>query len=319
MEREIKVGSISWIHKNPNPVWLAAGSFYYEPDWIPKTYIGLAGTCNPAPGAAVADFLKYQKDRKFRALTYCRFKVTIDDATDRVTGFQVLDAVHDPGWTPDFSMTTFPSTLLSFDTSIYSFKWYQGEASGVSLVNTQARHKNTTLPATPDGETVLVNSLIKFRAGKHTDDVGINNVGAPYHVPWVWCETLLTYVGFGVFSLTGRGSVFPSHAWYFNDQQVRTVAQTGDTSFPTAWRAVCAPVPGYGSIGGYTPTMCFPASLGPSQIVTSSLKIYPVLSAGAPAGGPQTKLADEVGLTGAVDTHNNTATGNKEWTTSVKG
>ena len=31
------------------------------------------------------------------------------------------------------------------------------------------------------------------------------------------------------------------------------------------------------------------------------------------------RAADEVGLTGAVDTHNNTATGNKEWTTSVKG
>jgi hypothetical protein len=314
MQKDIKVGSISWINREPNPVWLAAGSFYYEPAWIPKTYVGLAGTCNPDPGTAVADFKDFQGKKKFRALTYCKFRVTIDDATDKVTGFTVLDAVHDPGWTPDFSMTTFPSSLLSFDMSVYSFKWHAGEASAISVVNTQNRHANTAISATPANDTVLVNSLIKFRAGKHTDDVGINNVGSPYHVPWVWCETVLSYAGKGKFRMTGRGSVFPSHAWYFQDTRVKKVGQVGDTSFPTTWGAACFAIPGMPSVPGYTPSVCVPTTLGASQITLSSLKIYPVLAAGAPASGKQADLSAEVGLTGAVTAHKYTAGGNAEWT-----
>jgi hypothetical protein len=64
----------------------------------------------------------------------------------------------------------------------------------------------------PVDETVLVNAVIKFRAGQHTDSIGIQNVGSPFHVPWVWCELLRTH-RFGTFTLYGRGSVFPSHAW----------------------------------------------------------------------------------------------------------
>jgi hypothetical protein len=32
-----------------------------------------------------------------------------------------------------------------------------------------------------------VNGLIRFRAGEHTDDVGVA-IGSPYHMPCVWNE-----------------------------------------------------------------------------------------------------------------------------------
>jgi hypothetical protein len=48
------------------------------------------------------------------------------------------------------------------------------------------RHPNSALNP-PPGERLLVNGLIRFRAGKHTDDVGVA-IGSPYHMPCVWNE-----------------------------------------------------------------------------------------------------------------------------------
>src|SRR5262249_36303325 len=211
--------------------------------------------------------------------TYCHFFIDIDDATGKVNDFRVLDAVHDGGWTPFFKLRRWPLTGLSLDGDIlFNWKPAQGEASPLSLVNTLARHKNSVLTGQGSGETVLVNALIKFRAGSHTNSVGINNVGAPFHVPWVWCETLLTFAG-GKLKLYGQGTVFPSHAWYLDDGQVATVAQVGDSSFPLSWTKIICLNP---TLQVVPDPMCIEVPSTPS-IVVSSLKIFPVLSAGVPA------------------------------------
>ena len=185
------------------------------------------------PGAKESDFVAYQKSQDYRAITYCPITFYFDDATDSVTSYRVDGAFVDGGWTPDFKMTSYPSTLLSFDMDIYSADAYPGEASPLSFVTIRARHKNTAITGVSPDETVLVNSLIKFRAGAHTDNIGVNSVGCPWHVPWVWCEALLTYAK-GRFYVYGRGSIFPSHAWYLNDQQVMKTKEAGDATFPSS-------------------------------------------------------------------------------------
>ena len=182
---------------------------------------------------------------------------------------------------------TGPTTVFSLDLDIYSYSPFrhQGEYSPLSVVRTEARHPNTAISTVPTTETVLVDSLIKFRAGKNTDDVGINKVGAPYHVPWVWCELVLTF-GNGQFKMYGRGSIFPSHAWYFNNSQVNAVRQASDSTFPL--RYVRFP-PSFVSRPPGTPTLSFPTT----SIAYNQLRIYPILTKGAPAWGPQQPLSDE--------------------------
>jgi len=309
MLREIKVGTVSWIEGRPNPMWSAAQAATLSPEWIPKTYLGLAATSNPTPADSISDFPSFQRAKNFRSLTYCRFRADIDDQTRQLNSFQVLEAAHDGGWTPPFRMGDWPSTTFAFDTSIYSFAWYQGEYSPLSLVNTQNRHANTTISAVPANETVLVNSLIKFRAGSHTDNIGITHVGSPFHVPWVWCELLLTYAQ-GVFKMYGHASIFPSHAWYFNDAKINKQPEIGDSSFPSSliipeW----VPRPPGG--------MPFGNATNPLSINERALRMYPVLSAGASSAGPQTPLSDDAGRTGTVDTHPHTAGGGTVWSKAV--
>jgi hypothetical protein len=278
---DITVGSVSWIADTPSPVKYSFQALWDDPDWVPKTYMGLSATSNPTPSASITDFKTFQASKQFRAMLYCSLKVDIDPSANVVKSFTVVDAVHDGGWTPPFDRSKFPATKLKSDKSMTDPNFYQGEASPLSLVNTQSRHKNSVLTGTAAGELVLVNGLVKFRAGKHTDDIGVKDVGCPYHVPWVWSEFLLTYRS-GRFTITGKGSIFPSHAWYFNGKQVNTQSQVVDTAFPSA---------------------------GIRKINVLALKLYPVLKVGAPASGPQTSLSAESSLSGPVDTHPNTASG----------
>ena len=280
---DIEVGSVSWIEDTPSPVGFSAQALYLEPNWIPKTYMGLSATANPTPAATITDFKAFQATKQFRALLYCHFKADIDQATNVTKSFTVIDAVHDGGWTPPFNRSKFPLSRLKPDKAMSDPNFYQGEASPLSLVNTQARHKNTVLTGIGVGEVVLVDGLVKFRAGKHTDDIGIKDVGCPFHVPWVWSEFLLTYKG-SKFTLTGKGSIFPSHAWYLNSKCVNTQAQATDAVFPKS---------------------------GPLTINKIALNLYPVLSVGATAMGAQTLLSAESAETGPVDTHSRTAPGAK--------
>jgi hypothetical protein len=98
MQRDIKVGSISWINESPNPVWFSGKAAILDPAWVPKTYMGLAATANHKPPDTISDFKAYQNDKDFRALMYCHLRVTIDDSTKQISKVEVLDAVHDPGW-----------------------------------------------------------------------------------------------------------------------------------------------------------------------------------------------------------------------------
>jgi hypothetical protein len=76
----------------------------------------------------------------------------------------------------------------------------------------------------PTGYSVLVSALIKFRAGPHTDAVGIDKTGSSWHVPWVWCEYAVVRDQ-KRYKLLALGSSFPSHAWYVNGQQVGQTLQ----------------------------------------------------------------------------------------------
>jgi hypothetical protein len=289
MRHEVTLGCVSWINTVPNPVYFGASAFVYEPAWVPKTYIGLAATANADPGDQITDFTAFRKLRDFRALMYCRIRFDSDATSKRISNFQVLDAEHDPGFTPPFRMRAFPSTFLSFDTNIYSSAWHPGEASPLSLVNTQVRHVNTSITGIAANETVLANGVIKFRAGTHTDNIGVNSVKCPYHVPWVWSETLLTW-GAGRIKLYGRGSIFPSHSWYLNGERVTKIGQAGDLVLPRRQ------VPGNYIKDLYT-------------ISVEQLKIYPVLSAGASAKGPQRRLDLDVGLKTPIENQPNTVKG----------
>jgi hypothetical protein len=310
MQREIKVGTISWINRDPNPTWTSAQAAFLSPDWVPKTYLGLAATCNSAPPMTVADFKLYQKSQDFRALTFCRFRLDIDDEdAGQINSLTVLDAVHDPGWTPAFKMRHWPGTAFAFDANIYSFRSWPGEASPLSLVNTQARHNNSSLAPAAATESVLVNALIKFRAGSHTDSVGVNEVKAPFHVPWVWCEMLLTYAS-GTLKVYARGSIFPSHSWFLNDKKMLSQGQVGDTAYPMRRVVIMRP----GPANPFVPDISFDS---PSQIYEYGMKIYPVLSKGAPASGPQTSLGAESSLSGSVETHPNTVAGGALLTASA--
>ena len=296
MQRDIKVGSISWINESPNPVWFSGKAAILDPDWVPKTYMGLAATANSKPPDTISDFKAYQKDKDFRALMYCHLRVTVDDSTKQISKVEVLDAVHDPGWTPTFKARNYPLALFA-TTDAWSFTAHQGEASLISVVATEARHKNSAITAIPGSEKVLANGIIKFRAGEHTDRIGIEKVGCPFHVPWVWCEMVLTYVG-TTFKLYGRGSVFPTHCWYVDGAKVATKDQVGDSNF-------ASPRTVYGGIR-------YPRRVveGPrTSIDVRALNLYPVLSKGAPASGPQASLSADAAQTGAVDTHPFTVTG----------
>ena len=86
-----------------------------------------------------------------------------------------------------------------------------------------------------------------------------------------------------VASHDGRGSIFPSHAWYFDDKRVKTVGQVGDVSFPVT-RVGPLPIAQIRRMPG--PFAAHLRALPPPAltIATGSLKIYPVLRRGHPTG-----------------------------------
>ncbi len=305
----VRVGHVSWINNTPNPMSMSVDVLNWNPDWIPKTYMGLSGTSNTPPPDPLADFTSYQAGKNFRSMTYCEFSVKID-GNGKVVSFSVVKALHDAGWTPPFRILDWPFTAPLFWTSVWDTSYQKADCSSLSLVATQARHNNSTITTVPASETVLVNALIKFRAGQHTDDIGINEVHAAYHVPWVWSEFVLTWVEppspsmSGQFNMYCRGSILPSHAWYFNDKQVNSVIQAGDSTFPGTQPKLTRD-----SWGNPKST--------PGTIATDQLLIMPVLAKGVPAAQPQQPLSDEAGRTGPVDTHLYAVTGNPVWSKQV--
>lgn len=284
MAVEISVGVVSWINRKKLPDINAPSiiGLTDESKWIPKVIVGLIATANSAPPDTISDFPDFEKKHDYRAIQFGKFSV--EPGTSGLSGFKVLDAFHGAGPTPPFSLGRFPSGIVESDAR-NSFS-AAGEYSKISLVATQGRHTNSAITSKPVGD-VLVNGLVKFRAGSHTDELG-KKMGCPYHVPWVWSEMLLTYSD-GKFQLTGRGSIFPTHTWYVNGKKVAEVSQVADSFLP------------------------FPTG---GEIDTKSINLLRVLEKGRSAKEPQASADDEVGKKGAVDQHAYTVGGGSEITHS---
>jgi hypothetical protein len=304
MKREIRVCSVSWIQGDRNPIWFSGKAIALDPEWVPKTYMGLYATRNGAPPTQIDDVDAFRSQKNFRALTSARLVLDIDDETDRIKDYSLQDKVIDPGYTPPFKKKSFPLSVIraypadwfTDDDSMVDPNYYPGEASIISTVMVPGRHENgSTLITVPGGETVVADSIIKFRAGSHTDDIGTKTVGAPWHVPWVWNEWVLTFAGKGTFKLYATASKFPSHAWYVNGKQVATVAEIGDLSFPSA-PATTRHVP----LVGWKFDQPHPLTIGVER-----LALYPVLSKGAEAAAGAPQAADGW-AGGPIETHAHT-------------
>src|SRR5438552_2969169 len=99
---------------------------------------------------------------------FCHIQIETDDGTGAITSFSVVNAIHDPGWTPFFEMRNWPLSGLRFDRDILVNRHdFPGEASPLPVVRTEARHPNSAISSVPPDEIVLVDGLIKFRAGSH--------------------------------------------------------------------------------------------------------------------------------------------------------
>jgi hypothetical protein len=271
---EFKIASVSWISRHPNPVNSAAMAKALDPEWVPMTYMGLVATSNAAPGAEISDFHAFGEAGDFRGLMYLHVRVICEGKHPqrKVAKVELVDKILDPGWTPPFDTGKFPLTKLLPDPDIADRTWYRGEMSPLSDVVVGKRHPNSVIDIPPD-EVIVANGLVKFRAGAHTDQVGIDKVKCPNHVPWVWCETALTYDGED-FKLYGQGAQFPSHAWYKNGKQLFTRDQVGDMSFP----------------------------LSGNTINLAALKLYSVIATGARREGPQPAASSDASH-GPVDAH----------------
>lgn len=269
----IKVGSVSWIHQQVTPVTFLTDAKLLEPSWLPQTYIGLHATSNPAPPATL-DFPAYRKSKQFRAMTFAELEVETSDDKSKVVSVSVVDSILDPGWTPPFDRTiTLLTRLYVPDASMADPAFHAGELGLGSSILPRIRHRNSTLAMTAAPDELVASGLILFRAGKHTDDIGVKTVKCPYHVPWVWCEWLVTHKA-GKFTMYGTGSVFPTHSFYAQGACFGQQDEPTDARFTRSWRH-------------------------PLTIDTSSLRVYPVLATGAPASGAQ--VADTTnGATGPV-------------------
>ena len=195
-------------------------------------------------------------------MTYADLMVETSDDARQIVGVTMANSILDGGWTPRFDRTVyFVTRFIALDPSMEDPDPHPGWLGKGSAVLPRKRHPNTTITAPILDANVVASGLILFRAGDHTDDIGIKTVGCPYHVPWVWCEWVLTF-DLGKFSVIGTGSVFPTHTFY---AQGNTFGQQDE---PTDAKFTSAP-------------------LHPFTIDTSVLRVYPVLTTGAPASGPQ--------------------------------
>lgn len=284
VKKKVEVGVISWISERPHPLTMHGfRRLTLNPEWLFDTHVGLIATSNSAPPVMV-DFKTYQQTQQYRAMMFCSLEVEADEETDTIISLSVVEAFHDPGWTPPFDPWKVKATLAPalVDKDIKDRNFYPGEAGLGTKIQLQRYHDSSNMKGVVRADQVLVNGVLKFRAGKHTDDLGVKKVGAPFHVPWVWCEFLLAYKG-GKIHLFGQGSEFPTHTWYLNGKSVFQVDRVGDTTFPIA------------SSGLLT-----------SEIDVEKMKIYPVLAVGMPAKYPQ--LQNSIN-SGPVSTHPHTAKG----------
>ena len=206
----ISLASVSWIDEKTIPkvgFWFVAGALV---SWPKRVIMGLAGTSNPEPPLKLTSMNGFVSKKQYRALISC----SVDINPIAVARNIVVDA----GYTPPFDKNKLDTRLRNFVPGPDDPKFYPGESSPLSGVSVGKAHSSSTVRVPRDSK-VIVNALIKFRAGEHTDKIGIDKANSPVHIPWVWCEYMLTSSPSGI-RLLCNGSIFPSHAWYVNGEQV---------------------------------------------------------------------------------------------------
>ncbi|GEM_PF-3764712 len=298
---KLSIGSIAWIGGTPmpfdNPAKWLSGPFkaaVLTPDWVVKTYVGLFATQNPPPSTmlrSMGDARDFQLGQQYRAMMFAEVALAVDPSSGVPRRATILKnrKLIDPGWTPPFDFRKFPAGRLpaAFIEEMLDPNAWAGERSPISDIRTSL-HPNSTLRIEP-GERVLLSGLVKFRAGKHTDMIGIERLGAPFHVPWVWNEFAITASG-SQLHLYGAASIFPNTWWFLNGKRQRRHTQWSDSDFPL--------LPG-----------------DSTRIDVYKMKIYPALNVGAPAAGSQTR--DPPSVRGAVSLHAYTAPSAGQWKSTV--
>ena len=206
--------SVSWIDEKSLPkvgFQTVAGALT---SWPNRVLMGLVGTSNPRPAERIDDVAAFRRKKQYRALVECN----VDLRSGTVT-LPVLD----PGYTPPFDKSKIDTILRSVAPIPNDPDYYAGESSATSAIVTGKLHPSSTLKLHNDYK-VLASAMIKFRAGAHTDKIGISEAKSPVHVPWVWCEFALVRSPAGL-RLLGNGSTFPSHAWYVDGRQLSQTLQ----------------------------------------------------------------------------------------------
>jgi hypothetical protein len=212
----IALCSVSWIDEKALPkvgFWFVAGAAI---SWPKRVIMGLAGTANSEPSSDLTNAEGFRARRQFRALMGCKVV--------RRPKLSVFEQVLDAGYTPPFDKSKLDTRLAALAPIPDDPQFYPGESSRLSSIVAGKLHPCSTLKMTGADE-VIVSAFIKFRAGSHTDSIGITAANSPVHVPWVCCEYALVASGAKV-RLLAQGSRFPSHAWYVAGKQVAKRYQT---------------------------------------------------------------------------------------------
>jgi len=219
MKKSIVVTSVSWIDRKnlPTPGIMSLTKALIGGDigWDDRTVIGLIATSNPTPPITISNVENFRSTHQFRSLVSMKINADLNASE----GHPILDA----GWTPPFDKAKLPLLARAKSPPKKALIEHEGEKSPLSSVSVGKQVPVSTLIVPPNA-TVVANMIIKFRAGQATNELGLAEAASPFHVPWVWCETMLVKIGEKV-CLLGCGSTFPSHAWYVNGKQVATTLQ----------------------------------------------------------------------------------------------
>ena len=256
----VKVTSVSWINRSRLEQYAAMpGPF---DDWVRGLAYGLRHTSNIPPPLNIdgsrASGAHGGLNRQYRGLVHFELKVHTEKGqfvsalVDGSCDIPVLD----PGFTPPFDQPDDARTgarlramveALAKDVSGGSdliakeaFIFSPGQRSSLSHVKLPQKNQRvlkaglSPLPYSslraiiPANEILLGNGIIKFRAGSVGNTLGILALDSPRHLPWVWCESAVTYAN-NKLTLYGSGSAFPSHAFYLNGTHRQLILASCDS------------------------------------------------------------------------------------------
>ncbi len=257
--RELDVRSCSWIDRErvENTILLflkekLKRSFTGKTPWSYLVALGLAFTANTKP----PDSLDDKEDpwtikgtrffRQYRAMMMWRWGRCL--AGDKLDPGWTPPVLEGPGWeqwidrlVPVLGRKLLENVNKKIDIESYlklcqdkenatnlkslAKKYSRGEKSeNISSIKWNGWHPNSYLVKCmqcKENEEVLLNAVIKFRAGKTVNTMGIL-LGSKHHVPWVWCEHALVKKD-SEYWLHMAGSKFPSHTLYVNGRKEGTL------------------------------------------------------------------------------------------------